>query len=126
MFGAHCADPYTLPIPQQENINACGQDVNISTFTVEAQDFEAAVRILSQKAHSEFAIRIGQGTVRLAGFNLAHKTKVVLLGHGSNETGHGTTIDLLHQGSILIETSSVCFQDLHLVNGSVHTTGLQD
>ena len=110
---------YTLPIPQAETITACGHKVHIQTYSVQPE--KAAIQIISRR-DLRFAIRVAQGTARLSrGLSLSHRTQVVLIGHSpTNSTDSRTTIDLQHLGYVhILNSRSVCFQDLHLTRGKV-------
>ena len=116
----HDADLFTLPTPQTESINACGQNVRISTYSIGANDFGKAIYVISRdKGILRFAIRVGHGTAKLSeSISLTRKAKVVLLGHSLVNT----TIDFQSQSQIHMIDSNVCIQDLTLTNGQVlHT-----
>ena len=116
------AELYTLPTPQQETLSACGHNITILTYTIQAKKFEAAFQRIVLR-NTEFAIRIGRGTARLSADSVikgqdSKVVKVVLLGHSPiNSTDLGTTIDF--QGRTRhfnLHNCNVCFQDLHMTN----------
>ena len=69
------AGVYKLPIPEQESIHACGQNViNITTYSVEAADFDKAVHLILRHKTTSFAVRIRQGKAKLTeGISLANR-----------------------------------------------------
>ena len=115
------AELYTLPTPQQETLSACGHNITILTYTIQAKKFEAAFRLIVQR-NSQFAIRIGRGTARLSAdisISKGQDSNVVLFGHSPiNSTDIGTTIDFQgREHHFYLQNSNVCFQDLHMTNG---------
>ena len=116
IFDACTADVFTLPTPTTTSLNACGQNISISTYSIGSNDFDKAIRvILRDDAILRFAIRVGHGTANLSqSISLTRKTKVVLVGHSSVDT----TINL-QESHIHVLDSNVCLQDLALTNGTV-------